>query len=192
MSSPARPPDAPFLVLGFGPFGEVVDNPSRRLALALDGARVGGRRVVGREMPVLYGESVALTERLVLAHQPAVVLGIGVAVRRQRPEVERFGRPQRLPSLPDVAGRIRPPGPRGGPGPRAARGALAAFAQALGAGLSEDAGQYVCNAWLHDCLDRLEDQRPVLFLHLPPAGLPPERLLRALPAVLGGGRGRVG
>lgn len=195
MRAPVGPrapsPRAPFLVLGFGPFRDVHDNPSRRLALALDGSRVGGRRVIGREMPVRYGVSVDLTEALVATHQPVAVLGVGVAVSRTRPELERFGRRQAELGQADVSGLERPPS-GAGPALRPARGALEPFAAGLGAALSDDAGQYVCNAWLHDCLGRLDPEQRVLFLHLPPQGVPPERVLSALPALLGGAPARVG
>ena len=176
----------PFLVVGFGPFEGVEDNPSRRLALGLDGLRVGGRSVVGQEMPVEYDVCVEHTARLVEQHQPALVLGIGVAVGRSRPEVERYGRRQRELSRPDVAGQLRVSGSARSDELREATGQVEAFAAALGAAVSEDAGQYVCNAWLYDALGRLGARCPTLFLHVPPGGVDPHRLLAALPSALVG------
>jgi pyrrolidone-carboxylate peptidase len=49
------------LVTGFGPFLDVVDNPSGALARALDGSRIGPWRVVGMELPVSTARAPALS-----------------------------------------------------------------------------------------------------------------------------------
>ena len=45
--------------------------------------------------------------------------------------------------------------------------------------MSEDAGGYVCNGWLYRVGRALPDT-PVCFVHIPPTGLAPERLLEGL------------
>ena len=67
------------LVMGFGPFGEVVDNPSCALATALDGTLAGPFRIAGRTMPVSYRRCLETTAAAVAELAPTVVLGIGVA-----------------------------------------------------------------------------------------------------------------
>ena len=48
--------DRIILLTGFGAFGSVRQNPSQKLALALDGCFLQRLRMVGREIPVRYGE----------------------------------------------------------------------------------------------------------------------------------------
>ena len=52
-----------------------------------------------------------------------------------------------------------------------------AFAGALGGVVSEDAGRYVCNAWLYRTVCALGSEIPVLFLHIPPAGFADQTLV---------------
>ncbi len=176
----------PVLVLGFGPFMDIVDNPSAAVARAVHGRSVRGRPVVGVEMPVSYQRGPQLTVDLVARHDPALVLGIGVAANRGVVTVERWGR------------RVGPVGAADVDGARwelsvdeSASDAVLpatidvdAFAAALGARVSDDAGTYVCNAWLYRVRQRLGDTPPVGFVHLPTAGLDPDLLLAGLSALL--------
>ncbi len=175
---------SPLLVLGFGPFLDVVDNPASRLARAVDGSVIAGSRVYGREMPVSYEASVALSRRLVDELQPALVLGVGVAVKRTAPELERYGRRVSVSGRPDVSGRVRPPELLGAPECLESRLPLSPMARAMGASVSEDAGRYVCNSWLYQALHQLHDVAAVGFLHVPSSGLSPERLVEGLKVAL--------
>lgn len=179
--SPASPLGAgPVLVHGFGPFLEVVDNPAARLARAVDGARAGGRRVVGEVMPVSYARAPAGSVVRARELGAALLIGVGVARSRSAVCVEDLGVPEGHPEHADVDGvrlaRIAP----AGAGPIRATGPVRAMAEALGGVVSSDAGRYVCNAWLYRSVRALGEEIPVLFLHVPPAGLAPERLLAAL------------
>lgn len=167
------------LITGFGPFGEVTDNPSGRLARAVHGARVGAWTLVGLELPVAYERAVELTVRSAHAHGAGLVLGTGVARRRTRPELERAGRTA-LGELPDVEGTVAPTLP--GPPVVDATIAVPDWAEVLGCGISDDAGGYVCNAWLHQVAQRLAPV-PVGFLHVPPHGVDPAWLLDGLGAL---------
>ncbi|MCA9568732.1 MAG: hypothetical protein KC656_12860 [Myxococcales bacterium] len=158
------------LVLGFGPFGEVSDNPARRLALFADG-RGTGVRIVGREMPVSYVRCLAVTLEAVAEVRPDVVLGIGVGRSRMGPEVELLAR-RAVSEHPDVDG-LR--GVLEGPDTLPSTLDLA---DALGCERSTDAGTYVCNGWLYQALRHLTV--PVGFLHVPPAGMDARRLVAAL------------
>ena len=162
------------LVVGFGAFREVTDNPSARLANALHGRSEGGLTIVGAELPVSYTRSIELTERLVVAHRPAFILGIGVAVSRDQPELERFGT-GRCGNEPDVDGLCRP----SSEGSLASGLPLERFAAELGCGISDDAGTYVCNGWLHQAIARFAPV-PVGFLHVPSRGVDPRALFAAL------------
>ena len=57
-----------------------------------------------------------------------------------------------------------------------------ALCQGLDAVPSDDAGTYVCNAWLHQVASGLEI--PVGFIHIPGSGLEPERLMKGLEALI--------
>jgi pyroglutamyl-peptidase len=173
------------LVLGFGPFGGVTDNPARRLALALDGRPLGsGRgRVVGREMPVAYDRCARVTMEAAKELAPAFVLGVGVAPTRSRAEVEAVARNVGDPTWADVDGITIT---AHGEGPPVLRAADAApLAEALGVGLSDDAGAYVCNGWLYRAL---RAGLPAGFLHVPLDGLAPEPVLAGLGRFMGGDR----
>lgn len=162
------------LVLGFGPFLEVTDNPAARLARAVDGARAPGLRVVGRTMPVSYRRAVDETVAAVAALGPAAILGVGVARGRPAPMVERWGTRAFDPALPDVDGVAEAEeGPE-----RVGTADPEGLAEALGVAISEDAGRYVCNGWIWRAVRRVE--RPVAFLHVPDAGFDPDRLVAGL------------
>ncbi len=167
------------LVLGFGPFGEVVDNPSARVACAVSGRRVGGVDIIGEAMPVSYGRSVTLALVRAAQLRPALVLGIGVAVRREVAMVERYGRNRAATRAADIDGvRVR----NHGEGPGVLESPYAEeLAGALGVPLSDDAGSYVCNAWLYRSL---RCGLPAAFLHVPAQGIEPERVAEAVARVV--------
>lgn len=174
-------PLGPVLVLGFGPFGEVHDNPSARLAEAVDGSRVLGRTVRGLVLPVSYARAPALALGWAEALGAALVVATGVATQRGRVEVERLARPPGADAPLDVDG--RPPAVGAGSA-RASPLDVAGLARVLDGGVSEDAGRYVCNALYHALLSA-PGAPPAVFVHLPKAGLAPGALLGALAWLLG-------
>lgn len=167
------------LVTGFGAFPGVVDNPTATLVRAVDGRSVRGRPVIGRVLPVAYERGPDEAVATARSAGAALVVGLGVAVGRERVAVE--ARAVRVCEGPDVDGWC-PEVP--GDGPEVVRSTLdvPALAAALGADVSHDAGRYVCNAWLYRVTRALDV--PVGFVHVPPAGLHPERLLTGLRALL--------
>lgn len=176
------------LVVGFGPFLDVADNPAATLALAIDGleARVPPLRVTGREMPVSYARAAEQTQRWARELSADFVLGVGVARARRQPLVERIGRRRADPTLADVDGERLERLAADGPDELACDDA-ARLAAALDVGLSDDAGAYVCNAWLYRTLSAGTRSA---FLHVPPAGFPVARLAAGLRSfALGGMRG---
>lgn len=169
------------LVTGFGPFPGVDDNPSAVVARAVDGRTVGGRPVVGLVLPVLWrrGPELAIAAANELGAE--LVVGLGVATTRDAVDVETIGFRDRDPR-PDADGCH--PEPVDGPDSVGATLDCAALADGLGARLSQDAGRYVCNAWLYDVARGLPGSR-VGFVHMPASGLDPELLLRALERLVG-------
>jgi len=115
-------------------------------------------------MPTSYRRVVAFTEAAIAEVQPDIVVGIGVARSRSVIEVERIGRNLADPTLPDNDGECRSSHGEG-PAERVCAQA-AALAACLRVGVSDDAGRYVCNAWLYFALARAI---PSLFVHVPDA-----------------------
>jgi pyroglutamyl-peptidase len=165
--------------MGFGPFQGIDDNPASRLAEASDAAS-GTWRVVGRTMPVSYRRAVEETARWVARSQPDVVLGVGVAVRRTRPALERWGRGCFNPRQPDVDGRLPAWGAVRRSVARASRLPVEEMARSAGIAVSEDCGTYVCNGWLFTCLVAFPESLPLGFLHIPDTGWSVSGLLRLL------------
>lgn len=177
------------LVTGFGPFLEVMDNPAARLARAVDQAIVpdqdGDIEVIGRVIPVSYARGPQTTLDLARQLRVDAVLGVGVARGRLTVCVERYGRRAASPDHADIDGERRVELDPDGPDLVAATAPVEALARALGALVSDDAGGYVCNAWLYRVARAYEQGasplRPlVAFVHVPDDGLAPERLLAAL------------
>jgi pyroglutamyl-peptidase len=171
------------LVTGFGPFLDVADNPAARLAREVEGLRDAGLDVVGRELPVSYARAPELTARWAREVAADFVLGIGVARGRKEPQVERVARRAADASLADVDGvRLRE---LASDGPEQIVCADAeSVARALGVALSDDAGAYVCNAWLYAVL---RAGLRAAFLHVPPRGIAAGRLAEGLRALACGG-----
>lgn len=176
---------APLLVVGFGSFGNIHNNPASRLARAVDGRMAGMRLCVGREVPVRYAEGPEETIALSQLHRPCAILGIGVAANRPRACVESIGVRYGDASLPDQAGIGVADLEPGGPEAVAATAPVDALAAALGVAVSADAGRYVCNAWLYRVVRRLGADLPITFLHIPLAGVEPDWLIEGLSHVWG-------
>lgn len=161
------------LVLGFGPFGNITDNPASTLARAIHGRSVGihSYTVIGLEMPVAYSMVPSFTLEQIERVRPDFTLGIGVAAGRTAAAVERVGRNRITQAHADHRGELAVAEP-GGEADRVCP-AAEALAEALGVALSDDAGEYVCNAWLYRMLGTGER---VAFVHIPLAGMDPDAL----------------
>ena len=172
------------LLAGFGPFEDVRRNPAETLVRAADGVRVCGQTLRGLVLPVSYRRAPAKT--LALADLPLrAVIGVGVAMTREGISLERGADRPRRGAPPDIDG-ATPPSFRG-PSRVEAGFSFPEFASGLGAVFSDDAGDYVCNAWLYQVQSALGI--PVGFVHLPPCGLAPARFLAALEKTLSTGAG---
>ncbi len=163
------------LLTGFGPFPGVERNPTELLVQSLNGMRCGEVTVHSVVLPVTYEGAVAETLSWAAKLDPVAVLGTGVAVRRERVCVESTGRRQ-LGERPDALGACAPV--LVGPEEIQSRWDVDAFATLVGGQRSDDAGDYVCNAWLYGVQQRLA--LPVGFLHIPGAGMEPAVLAEAL------------
>lgn len=167
------------LVMGFGPFGAVSDNPAARLSRAVDGAQAGAVLVRGAQMDVAWSRCWAQTQTEINAFDPHWLIGVGVAVGRSIPMFESVATNALHAGRPDVDGALRAEVEPGGPEQRAATLRLAA-AGPLGVGGSDDAGRYVCNAWLYQAIAQAPASVGVAFLHVPAEGLAPDAFLEIL------------
>lgn len=172
------------LITGFGPFLDVDDNPSGKLAQALQGAilttSIGPVQLCSKVLAVRY--ETAASETLLAARQINAIgiLGMGVARGATAPRVERTGRAHCDGLTKDAAGETRT---TLGDVETLSTAWAEPLARALGVAVSDDAGAYVCNAWLYGVLASgtgKAGDRPTAFLHLPDAGLAPEVLTAAL------------
>ena len=77
------------LVTGFDPFGGSSTNPSWHAVRALDGRVVGGHRIVGAEIPTVFGASLARLAELLEEHRPRLIVGTGQAGGRGALSLER-------------------------------------------------------------------------------------------------------
>jgi pyroglutamyl-peptidase len=169
------------LVVGFGPFLDVVDNPASRLARAVDGHVEPGLRVVGRTIPVSWRRAPVETLAQLRETGATELVGVGVARGRSTVALERTARPWSDPALLDVDDEP-PENAIAGARCRVVSDWAARLGEALGADVSDDAGRYLCNWWLYTMLSELPTF-PLAFLHIPPDGMEPGRLLAGLSRV---------
>ncbi|MFQ3677000.1 MAG: hypothetical protein SNJ74_03555 [Fimbriimonadaceae bacterium] len=159
------------LITGFGPFGNVEDNPSAWLA-----ERLGPPF---RILDVSYGAVDALVEELA-ADPPDALLLMGVAAGSERMRLETTGR-NHVGAVADVEGIVAGPGPIDPFGPPQLGSTLwrapVFFEENEMWEPSVDAGSYLCNYALYRCLRSLPGAA-VGFLHVPlPDQMPLERQL---------------
>lgn len=162
------------LVTGFGPFLDVADNPSERLARALDGREHAGLRIVGRVLPVSYERAPRLLAAAIEELRPRCVVALGAGGGELRIEVAARNRVGALE--PDDDGRsgvgealdaVGPPSRRVEAGLELRLRSWVAGPAGRGpaARLSEDAGGYVCNALYYALLGH--GLQRAVFVHLP-------------------------
>lgn len=170
------------LVTGFGPFGEVADNPSARLVRAL----ASDVDVYARVLDTSYNRAARRLCNLMDEVKPSVVLSFGVGRSRQVMELERTACNRNSCQIADVDGDLRLDQPIA-PGFEDLQTVfdVDALAASVGCGTSDDAGGYVCNHLYFEGLRHLLDTPQagrMLFAHIPPEGdcLPQARALLAL------------
>jgi pyrrolidone-carboxylate peptidase len=169
------------LVVGFGPFLNITDNPAASLARAMDGKSLpNGQPIWGRVMDVSYARAPRQTLDWCAALAPAMLVGVGVARSRTVITVETAGSRLADGCTPDVDGAVLQELAVSGPDTVQLPAPAALLAEQLGGVVGTDAGRYVCNAWIYRICLALRGTAPVTFLHIPPSGLSPTTLVRAL------------
>lgn len=185
------------LIVGFGPFPGAAKNPSGDLARALARRRrtaFAGASIDATVLPTTYAALADTFPALLARHDPDLVLLFGLATRARMLRVETRAVRAASPIHADAKGAmpprdIFPPGPHSLKVTVPAERLVAAARTAVPARRSHDAGRYLCNAALYNCLAtaRLGGRpRAVAFVHTPrPRGkFGAAALLRAGEAVL--------
>lgn len=149
---------------GFGTFPGHADNPTGRLiaAQAVDG------EVVAASLPVSWARMPRLLDELVTEHRPRLLCGFGIAGHGPlRVEIAAHDRADgRL----DADGQRTHAGSLRGDGHPVRRSELdgpalaGAISTVAPAEVSQDAGRYLCNAWL---LHALAHSAWSVFVHIP-------------------------
>jgi pyroglutamyl-peptidase len=176
---------APILITGFEPFAGLAENPSSDVAASLDGQEIGGRRVVGRLLPVDFARYRAALAALLQEFAPAAYVGFGLASGEDMIRIERFGVNLADFDIPDNAGArlvgraIEPDGPAARASTLPCAEIRAALLESgIPARLSNSAGSYLCNATFYTALGLCGAARPCGFIHLPYASEQVAALLR--------------
>ncbi len=186
------------LITGFEPFGGETRNPSAEIARALDGRVIAGRRVVGAELPCIFGGSIAELKRRIRAVRPELVICVGQAGGRAEITPERVAINVDDARIADNAG-ARPidvPVVRGAPAAYWSTLPIKAIVAALRgrgvpANVSQTAGTFVCNHVFYGLMRTLARRSGVRggFVHVPflpeqaprgQASLPLETMIEAV------------
>jgi pyroglutamyl-peptidase len=140
------------LVTGFDPFGTSAVNPSWMAVQALHGRQIGGHRIVGAQLPTVFGHSLETLRDLLLRHRPDLAICTGQAGGRAALSLERVAINVNDARIPDNAGEQPVDTPIVAGGPAAYFSTLpikAMLASLLEAGInaevSQTAGTFVCN-----------------------------------------------
>ncbi len=166
------------LLTGYNPYRNAPEyNPTGVLARELDGHRIGGARVVGRQIPVAVEDAGPQLRRLLYRVDPDAALAMGVAPGRPVMSVERVAVNVLDFRVPDNRGRKYRDQPirRGGPAAYLStlpvRPILAALRrEKVPAELSDTAGTYLCNFAMYSLLDGFAmagKTGPAGFIHVP-------------------------
>lgn len=140
------------LVTGFDPFGGSAVNPSWDAIHALHGREIAGHRIVGGEIPTVFGASLLRLEALMDQHRPQLVICTGQAGGRPAISLERVAINVNDARIPDNTGAqpIDVPVLEGGPAAYFTSLPIKAMLKALldagvRAEVSQTAGTFVCN-----------------------------------------------
>ncbi|NDO82487.1 pyroglutamyl-peptidase I [Citrobacter sp. NCU1] len=164
------------LITGFEPFGGEQINPSWDVVSRLDNAIIAGCRVVARQLPCVFGESLTVLNAAIDALSPSLVLAVGQAGGRADITVERVAINVDDARIPDNRGKQPVDEPIVMEGPAAwfstlpIKAMVAAMREAgVPASVSQTAGTFVCNHVMYGLLHKLRSRPEVKggFIHIP-------------------------
>lgn len=165
------------LVTGFAPYGGRGRNPSAEIAAALDGRKVGGMAVVGRQLPVSLEGIGPAVSALVEEIDPRVVVSLGLWPGAPLIRIERVALNLADFEIADNVGRLASDDPILGNGATALYATLPIrkierrlLEAGIPARISNTAGTFLCNACLYTVLTvAAAGRRPAMagFIHVP-------------------------
>src|SRR3954468_15411890 len=167
------------LVTGFDPFGGSDVNPSWDAIHALNGREIAGHRIIGGEIPTVFGASLQRLQALMEEHRPRLVICTGQAGGRAAISLERVAINVNDARIPDNAGEqpVDTPVIDGAPAAyfttlpiKAMRAAI--LDAGVAAEVSQTAGTFVCNHAFYGLMHELATQPHCKaarggFIHVP-------------------------
>jgi len=164
------------LVTGFEPFGGESINPSWEVVKQLEGMIIDDCRVVTRQLPCVFGESLTVLNAAIDELNPAVVIAVGQAGGRVDITVERVGINVDDARIPDNRGQqpidvaIVPDGPAAWFSSLPIKAMVAAMREkGIPASVSQTAGTFVCNHVMYGLLHKICENAEMKggFIHIP-------------------------
>ncbi|MBL5885414.1 Pyrrolidone-carboxylate peptidase [compost metagenome] len=164
------------LVTGFEPFGGETVNPSWEVVSQLEGSIIDRCRVVTRQLPCVFGESLSVLNAAIDELNPAVVIAVGQAGGRVDVTVERVAINVDDARIPDNRGQqpidvaIVPGGPAAWFTRLPIKATVAAMRErGIPASVSQTAGTFVCNHVMYGLLHKISENAEVKggFIHIP-------------------------
>lgn len=164
------------LLTGFDPFGGETVNPSWEAVRRLDGDSVRGHRLVARQLPTCFGDSLRALRRALVQTRPVLVICVGQAGGRSRLSLERVAINVDDARIADNAGRqpvdraIVRNGPAAYFTTLPIKAQLSALqAAGLPAEISQTAGTFVCNHVFYGLMHALRETPQIRggFVHIP-------------------------
>jgi pyroglutamyl-peptidase len=154
------------LVTGFDPFGGSPVNPSWYAVQALHGREIAAHRIVGAQLPTVFGASIERLEQLLQQHRPRLVICTGQAGGRGALSLERVAINVNDARIPDNAGEQPVDTAIAADGPAAYFTTLpikamlqALLADGIRAEVSQTAGTFVCNHVFYGLMHLLAQPR---------------------------------
>lgn len=164
------------LVTGFEPFGGETINPSWEVVKQLEGLIIDDCRVVTRQLPCVFGESLTVLNAAIDELNPAVVIAVGQAGGRVDITVERVGINVDDARIPDNRGQqpidvaIVPDGPAAWFSSLPIKAMVVAMREkGIPASVSQTAGTFVCNHVMYGLLHKIGENVEMKggFIHIP-------------------------
>lgn len=164
------------LVTGFEPFGGETINPSWEVVKQLEGMIIDDCRVVTRQLPCVFGESLTVLNAAIDELNPAVVIAVGQVGGRVDITVERVGINVDDARIPDNRGQqpidvaIVPGGPAAWFSSLPIKAMVAAMREkGIPASVSQTAGTFVCNHVMYGLLHKIGENAEMKggFIHIP-------------------------
>jgi pyroglutamyl-peptidase len=166
------------LITGFGPFGNVVNNPSARIVSRFRREAVSRAEVITRIFPVSYKEVDRKLPQLLTTYEFDVVLVLGIAGGERSIRLERLGKNRDTARAQDVNRTVRRGRAilRNGSRQLETPVAVSIIKQMLRSTgircrISNDAGGFLCNHAYYLALDTIARHNlkaTCMFIHVPP------------------------